>query len=292
MKVTPTCTSKGIAMNFATTDYKKVIRDRVEACKKNGLGPNFAELARATGTQKTYVSRVLNSAKAHFSRDQLYAICICLGFSDSEVDFCLTLHDCQTTQNKSRRQKLLKKVKTFRSEQLSTGSHLKQSQEKPSEADEAILKYYLDPEASLIHAMLGIEALRKNPQRIPEVLSSSHNRCREILLALERAGFITIAPSGEIILKRPNRHLARDHSLTAAHQTMLKLKCIEKCANLDPAQRFNFMVTFSGSDEIKAKIHARILEVIKETEQLVQTAPADSLYQFNIDLFPWIEDAR
>lgn len=58
-----------------------------------------------------------------------------------------------------------------------------------------------------------------------------------------------------------------------------------------PTQRLNFMVTFSATDEIKSKIHAKVLDVIKEMEQLVQTAPAVSLCQFNIDLFPWIEDA-
>lgn len=137
--------------------------------------------------------------------------------------------------------------------------------------------------------LLTIAEYRATPAKIASVLRVDERQLQAIFRNLELVGAIKLAADGSRIeAVSEKRHLDSGHPLTTAHQTLLKIKGLEHCARLDESKRYNMALTFTATDRTRRRLQRAILEMLKEAERLVEAAPAENLYQLNIDLFSWL----
>lgn len=278
-------------MDYATLSYKKILKLQIEAQKNLGADCSYTGLARFTKTQKTYVSRVFNSDTAHFSRDQLYGACRYAGLNDDETDFCLLLLDHATAHNRDRIAALKARIKEIQRRQLASDKVL--DQERIPALDPVLAaRYYLDPDALLVHMLLTIPAWQVRPLKATAAaLGIPEPRLAAVLGHLAALGLVAVDPrSGARRATVDRTHLAPGSELAEAHQTLLKLRAVERARQVAPAEKLSFLAAFTATEEVAIHIKARILQVIKEIDRGVAAAAPERLYHLAFDLFPWTEN--
>lgn len=276
-------------MNLYTErNLRRIIVGLVEERKEKGEKITFERLAQAAGVQKAHVTNVLKG-RAHFQADQLYLIADALGLGSEERHYLLLLLEHERSVVKKRREELEGRISRIQEKHLKTQAHIQASTDQAKSVQESFPEYYLEPFHQILHVVLSIERFRKKPEEIAAVLGLPRARVKELLANLVRGGLIEKGKDGYQVLRR-NFHLPRDTPIYAAWRQQLLAYGTHRSRMLPGDQQYGFSVVFSADEKARKQIQAKALEFIKSLEPLVGKAPAERVYQMNLDLLPWTEE--
>jgi uncharacterized protein (TIGR02147 family) len=270
---------------FNASEYRAAVLSAVERVRFH-KPLTFAELAKRTAIQPTYLSNVLKG-RAHFSSDQLYSIGKFLELSEPELEFVLLLLEWERCSVKERKRELGKRLEAIRQEHLSTASHVTAKKVIPQ--DLASSEYYLDPLVKVVHVFLTIDRYGKDPKLIAEALRISPEYLGRILETLVRLGYTEAKPAGGYAIRVKHRHLPDESPLCLPHQALMRSRSLEQFQRLSRGKRYGFSATFSATPDTRAKIQAEFLEFVKKAEALVGASKETHVFQMNFDLFPWAD---
>jgi uncharacterized protein (TIGR02147 family) len=271
---------------FKTQDYRESIRVAFKAPGRGGTKPTFAAAARACLVQPTYFSNVLKG-RADFSEDQIHSLCEFLALDETEAAYLKACHQWARSGLPERRRQLLARVTEQRQQALSPGARFQAAAVDPVRRDEEV-SYYLDP----MHHVLGM-CLELVPEmaRLPELraaLGLSESRAQSLLERLTASGRLQIE-KGRFKRAPINFHLGAESPLLFAHQAALRQLSVERMRQLKRADFKAFSATFSAPQSLRPRIEEILTRALEEVRAVTQSAKAsdDTVFQVNLDLFPW-----
>lgn len=263
--------------------YQSALFEVIESKKKLPEKWTLRKLAQKCGLQASFLTNVLKG-RFDFNADQLYVIADHLVLTAEEKTYLLLLLEHQRSAHPGRKKELLSKIEKMREKHLATEKHLlAKVVETPLEK---ITEYYLDPFVQLVHVHLNFPHYQTQPQRLCKDLGISSKHLSKILSLLIRLSYVQNSDGRYKVIAK-NKHLPKESPLCGPHQALIKLKSIDQMQRLDPEEIYSFAVTFTGTDETKAKIREEFLQFLKRVESVVKAADSQNVYQMNFDLFPW-----
>lgn len=271
---------------FEALNYKSLLRDEL-ALRRATLGNRvtFERMARACGVQKTYLSRVLNTDKAHLNQDQLYQAAAYLGLTKDERHFASLLLEHERATVSRRRDDLAAEIDAIRKKRSRTESYLKAT---PTAAGAVGAPgYFLDPEAILVHVFLTTETYAGNVREIQRRLNLTDQRLSAILAQLQQHGLIGLDGEGNYRVLVDRLHLPSDAEIYPAYRVMQRLKTVERLRQLDSDHAYSFSAVFTADEATRQKIKAMLLSLLGEVEPVASGAKPKDVFQLNLDLFDW-----
>ncbi len=268
---------------FDATNYRRILAAQSLAWKRRRPGMSLAGLARRAKLQAPYLTNVLKE-RAHLSADQLFSVSRILGFAENETAYVLLLLDWERSEQSERKALLRAQIDKARRGRLNVEKRLKA--EVVGGATEATTRYWIHPEMQLVLTFLGVPRFAANFVRIAESLNIELSRVDEIVRELKELGLLRVGNKG-LEKTKSRMHLAKDSPLCAPQQLLLHYRSLQHQQLLSPAAKFNFAVTFTADEKTREKIQVELLKFLETTEALVKNAPSESVYQLNLDLFPW-----
>jgi len=252
---------------------------------KLGNKVTFERMATACGIQKTYLSRVLNSADAHLSADQLYQACLYLGLTRQERRYAGLLLEYERSTCTQRREELGAELEELRRKSQRSESYMAPKVAGVNTVD--LATYFLDPDAILVHVFLTSSKYRTDLALIQRRLSLSDTRFSAIMAQLRAKQLIEIDERGNVRVLQDELHLPVDTDIYPAYRTLQRLRTIDRLRTLDEQQAYSFSAVFTADEAICDRIKGVLLEALREIEKLATNAPATEVYQVNLDLFDW-----
>lgn len=270
---------------YEFSSYRKIIKNLVEQKKSVIPEFNFQRLAELTRIQKTYLSKVING-NAELNRDQCYAISVAFSLDDDETEYFLLVNDHNRTSIKERQLNLEKKMKDWQVRQLDSQRVLKKTRNLVS-GDST--RYYLFPEHMLVHVALGIKKYAQDTSLLYQALDMmSSQRISEILLALEAMGIIQLKGKQATVLIE-DLHLHKSNLIYKPWFEIIRHRSLERINHLPPDDSFAFSAVFTCSHESAQKMKSRTLSFIQELKELSENGLSETMFQVNLDLFPWLK---
>jgi uncharacterized protein (TIGR02147 family) len=255
----------------------------VEARKRLDSKINYQNIATATRIPKSYLSKVVNG-KADLSSDQLFQVCEFLKLDTAKIEYLTDLLEASRSTVKSRKKFLEQRIRTVKAKNLDVKAQLQAESVEPEM--ESISRYYLDPWIQVIHVSLSIKKYQHDLKLLAKDLQIPFSRVRSCVQVLQELEMIEVREDG-LSLKKRNFHLAKDSIIFPAWRNQLRSVCADRI-NFNPIdQQFSFSVTFSCTEQIRARIKQRLNDVLQEIEGLVRESKEEESVQLNIDLFPW-----
>lgn len=275
---------------YQHTDYRKALREILNARKRLDSSINFANYATVIGVQKTFVSKVLGG-HAHLSDDQFYLTVDYLNFTDDEAHYFRLLYDYARTGLHARKKAITAKIHKRQEEQRQLKIHTAAEMQKPEQSEE-LGAYYLDPMNLIVHAHLGVTKFTHNSSLIAGVLDIPMTQLAAILERLKALKIIDFGKvGGKVTVLKHALHLDIESIYCQPHQQLFRLRSSEQIAKLTPEKRFVYSLTFSGHPEIKNKIQVLYLDFMKKVEKILdEDDSGQDVYQINFDLFPWTKN--
>lgn len=268
---------------FNYLDYRKALKEKIDARKKLHSKENYSFFADAIRVQSPYLSKVLNK-QAHLNQDQLYLICEKLNFSEIEYQYMQLLLEFNRCGLKEREKKIKQDIKIFKAKHVKTENVMKTSNYELSESD--LSEYYFDPLCLVIHMFLMIPHYQKNFKEIARVLYIKFERVLEVVDKLQRIGVIK-EENGRWINQKKNLFITRNSPLFKQHQNLMKGLATHHQTNNLHNEGFNTMFTFTADKEAGEKIKNMLIQVLEEADKEIIKAPSEHVYQINTELFRW-----
>lgn len=272
-------------MIYKFENYKEAIKQSLIEKKKLNAKITFERMAASCRVQKTYLSKVLNH-DGDLNSDQLFLACKFLEFNPEEIDFVLKLFEMNLTHLVERKNLLQKELSEIRKSKLNTQQYLNIKNEKGN-MDE----YYLDPDFQIIHMFLTIERFSKNVDLIVEAVGlKNKTQLIKKINKLVDWGLVKKMDSkwGPLFkVIESNLHLPDNSKIFKAYKTLLRLKSLERCQNLDSEKSYNFSVVFSSNPKVRNEILEKFLKFTKEIKDQVEANSESEVYQLNFDLHDW-----
>lgn len=245
---------------------------------------SIAGLAKAVRIQPSYLTNVTHK-RAHFSSDQIHAICEQLKIGGEEADFLVLLMEHERASHSGRKARLAAQVEQARKQNLRAEKFISAPEAKL--IGEAQERYYLDPNAELLHLYLGIKGAATKVAEIARALSLPEETVAELLAFLQKANLVGIK-GGKWQREKIRQHLPRESPLTRPAQLLKRMKSLEHIQKLSANQAYNFSATVTMSEESRLAIQARFLAFLKDCESAVKESEPEGVYQIQFDLFPWL----
>lgn len=277
---------------FHLNDYREALKSLVLQ-KKRLLGQRFSfqSLATACKIQKTYLSKVLNTHSAHLSADQLYLCCEYTGLSSTQTDFLLLLQELERTGLKNRAEKIKKKINLIRKESLSASTVIETK--KNTNIDNLNAKpfaqeweqYYLEPLCQIIFVGLRIQKYQIKVLHLARDLKISKKKLMDILFTLQKLGLI-YEVQGKWIAHNTPLHLPETSPLIHSFRSEMRLYALSKMKELNKEEFLGFSAVFTTDEKIAHTIRLKLLELIKEAQNLTKNSKSEKIYQLNLDFLP------
>jgi len=270
---------------FLLDSYRDVLRETLLDKKARfGRAFTFEKLARACRLQRTYLSAVLGG-KGHLSSDQVYLACGFLELALDERRFTSLLHEHERSEVKERRVSLAREIEELRQRALATDTYVA-AKPLAGGPNEALVDFYLDVNAQLVHMFLTVKRHRQDSERIQVALGLEPSIFREALAKIERAGLIK-SKGKEIELLRDDFHLPATSSLYPNYRMQMRLKALEHMQTRPRDDHYSFSVLYSADEASRNQIRARFLELVDWAQSLTQQEESAHVYQLNFDLLKW-----
>lgn len=271
---------------FVETDYRYVISELVREFKAQGKRITLGKLAADANMQKAHMTNVLKR-RASFQSDQMYLICKSLGLEDDKCAYMMLLLEYERTGLAERRRDIKKELDKLQSRHLQTETHLSGEKTAGKDLGKIFPEYYLEPLHQLVHIAISIERFAKNVNALAESLGIPIIKVQQILNKLVEKGLVekTIDRYQNI---RRNSHLKKTSPVFRAWRHQLNSMANARLQQGSGDDHYGFTAVFSADEGTRKKMQAKILELIKSLETEVKHAPPQGVYQFSIDLLPWM----
>jgi len=274
-------------MIYGETDYRQVIKQRVEALKGVSASINFQSVAKATSMPSSYISKVMNGV-AEFNGDQLYRVARFLGFSSDEQDYLQLLLEYARSQFPERRGALEQKIRQVRAKKLEATQHLTSRVVDPSDA--AMAEYYYNPVNQIVHIALSIPRYQRDPAKLRDDLGLAGAQFERALGTLVRLGIVSKVVD-RYKVEVFDIHLSREHVVYETWRDQIRLLSVERLKALDQENSYSFSVVFNASEPVRLAIQAQFMKFLEEIKREVDGAQDEECYQINFDLLRWTAPA-
>lgn len=262
---------------FEFENYKEFIRNWVSNCPKKGRG-QYTKIAGELSVHTTLISQIFNGAK-DLTIEQAFKITEHLGLSELEQEYFLSLVEQKRAgtfelkkyyeKNLTRLKKSSQEVKT----QLPKSKILKEND---------LATYYSDPLYIAVKLITSIKG-NQTKEAIAQRLNIPLKQLGPMLNFLEKNGLL-IKKDNCYEMGVAKTHLEAKSPLVALHHTNWRLKAIENYGPLSSEDLgFTAPLTISKKDFKKVKTY--LLDVIKQTGEIVDKTNPEELACLNIDLF-------
>lgn len=266
--------------------YREIIKNYInERNRFGGEKLTYQSFAEKLRIQKSYLSKILKG-DAELSKDQAYLCAHELELDEEEREYFHLLIDCERSALPQYKKEISSKIKNIQLKKTQSDSYLVKEKPKNLDMNDA-QKYYLYPEVQLIHLSLGIKKYQDAPEKLMQELSISQELFQNCIKTLEALNLIEF-DNKKIKILKSNMHLSNESPLFHQWHLQFKLKSLEQLKNLSARDKYNFLVSFSASEEDKEKIRIEFLHFLNKVEKIVKKSKSENLYQMNFDLFNWL----
>ncbi len=262
---------------FNYDDYKKYLNDYFDS-KQTSRG-NRSAMARAIDCQTAYVSSVLRGVN-HFTPEQAEAINIHIGHSEAESDYFFLLLQFQRAGTEALKRRIKKQIEKIRQERFNLKKRLQVSQSL-SFSDQA--KYYSEWYFSAVHTLSSIPGFQ-NITSIATYLNLDTSLVAEIIDFLLSSGLLE-SVKHEFRIGKTHIHLGSDSPLISKHHINWRLQAMQKLSLRTAADNLHYSSTVTLSQADVVRIKEMIIQLIKNSKEIIRKSPEETLQCFAIDFF-------
>lgn len=260
---------------FEYAHYRTYLKARLEATGARG---HKAQIAAAMGVQPTYISQVLQES-AHLSLEQAEAANSFFNHTVHESHFFMLLLQKDRAGTKTLREYFKKQLDDVLKSRMVLTERLGKSQQL-AEKDRSW--YYSSWIPSAVHIATTIPTLR-DVETISEALQLPSEKTLETLDRLEglglvrKEGFKFLPGLQEIRLGNDSHHILK-------HHTNWRLQAMQSLER-ERIQEIHYSGVVSLSKSDVNRIKDRLLEVIKDSIEIVKESKEEELYCLSLDFF-------
>ena len=270
---------------FETQEYRRLIEIAFKL-KSKPQKKTFAAAAVHCRVQPTYFSNVIKG-RADFNDDQIYSLSEYLGLSEMEENYLKACHQWARSGLKERRQFLQDKITSLREQALSPAHRFKAAKVEKLSSEEEML-FFLDPIHQVVMLALGIDRDAKVLEKIKSELSLSQSRLDSILENLVKLDRIKFEKN-RYVKTSHNYHLGADSKILSLHQERLRSLSVERMRQLSRKDFKAFSVSLGASRKDRGAVEEILTEALERIRKVTteSTFEPDTVYQMNLDFFPW-----
>lgn len=271
---------------FDHTDYRECIRARVNQKKSLGHDINFEKVADQARLSKAYLSRVLGG-KAQLNKDQMFALCRVLKFSDEESEWLQLLLDRDRCGLHERQKILDSQIAALQRLHLRTEQALSETQIAQAPSFDS---YYLDPWVTVVHICLGLEKYCTDLPRLARDLDLPIAYVLDIVDTLTNLNLVAVV-AGRLHLEPTTKlHLPEESPLAKVwHRSLRTIVDAHLSRRKDP-HAYNFSATFTAQEKHIAMIRQEFLSFIKTVQKRTAEGPAEVALQLGFGLSRWDQE--
>ena len=270
---------------FAHNDYRDIVRVLVNERKRFDPDLTFQSLAKACRITKTYLSRVL-SGKGDLSDDQIYDAAQYLKVSSLEKKYLTTLHAYQRSISKVRKRELRDSLQAIKNQSSKTEENIKRLNTLLPES-ELLSRYFLEPEAQLLHMLLYIKEFQLDPTLASNALNISASDLDKHLRLLVEAGFVSRFSSSYMPSSNEPRHLPKESAIYPAYIERLRLLTLARLNRMGDDQKYSFSAIFVADEPARRKIQKMFMQFLDDAQKVAAGSKKRGAFQMNFDLFRW-----
>lgn len=272
---------------FEAIDYRVSLKILIDDLKENDAdfdGLSYKHIEEETLIKSSYLSAVFNEKK-HFNSDQLYSLGEFLKLDDERIDFLLLLHELSRTEIKSRKDKILEKLKKIRSQKIKA---IQIEDIVVKDSDEDLAQYYLSPETMICHMYFGIPKYARNIQLVKEKLSLDEFKFKEALEILMKLNMIQMISDNHVRVLKKIVYLSRNSKLFEASDKLMNIYSFGHSQKVSEDRKTSIISTFATNEESYLLVENEVNNCFKRIAKIVDNDQvSDEIYQINISLFPW-----
>lgn len=269
---------------FEFETYQEVIQSFLKEQKTLGNPFTYQKIAEFLRVQKSYLSKVM-AKNASLNKDQGYLLSKLMKLKEDEREYLFLLIDFERAAVDEFKKELKEKIKEIQLKNTQSSSYLNKKRRNINSPAEQV--YYLYPEFQLLHLGFSIARFQNSPELLQKELNMSDGLFQQGVRVLQDLNLIKVEET-RIELLDSNLHLPNDSEMFHQWQTQFKLKSIEWAKKIEFNDKYNFVASFTASEEDKEKIRLEFMSFLKKTEAIVKDSPSKNLYQINFDLFKWL----
>lgn len=260
-------------------EFREVIRGILE--RRQAVDPTltYTKIAQKMRVQRSYLSNVLQG-RGSLTQDQIYLFCRTVGLSATEERYLGLLLELDRSVVEERKREIQEQLKALR--QSSSGSHMNSMDVKIT--DDAIAKYYNDPNCPLCHMYLCIPVYARNPRSLAEKIGVTRNQLSEIFQVLENCQLIELKPEG-VTVRESNMFLGREKPFAKTHALLFRLKAVEAFTKDRDKEGYYFTASFAATETIRNKLRSAWLRILEEASAEIVECEATDVYHLNMDFF-------
>ncbi len=262
---------------FSYDDYRNYLRDLVAVKGEKSRG-FWTEIARATGCQSSYVSRIL-AGSAHFSQEQTLRLCEHLLLSNHETEYFLGLVERQKAGTRELRNYYQKKLEAMRERNLNIEGRVKPS---VTLAPEALATFYSQWYYLAIHVLLLNPNYRSTPSLAAALGLPLVTVEKVVRFLLEQK--LAQTKDGELVTGEVHTHLGAESPFIKQHHSNWRIAAIESIRG-ENERDLHYSGVSSLSEEAVHSLRERMVAFIEDYVRTIKPTRDETLYAFNLDFF-------
>jgi uncharacterized protein (TIGR02147 family) len=264
---------------FNYSDYKKFVREWVEARPKSGRG-EFRRMAQHLRVSSTMISQVFNGGK-DLNLEMASELAEFLGLNEKEERFLFLLIDFARAGSHKLKSKLRKQIEEVQKEAQKVAERVAKHKELSNE-EKAI--YYSSWTYTGVRNLLAIER-EWTLTEVAAQLKLPESQVREVIQFLTDHGLLQLEDGRYKILAKAT-HIGADSPLVVKHHQNWRIRGFQKM-DLRDANHLYYTGPMSLSVEDSGAVRQKLLDLIQSVNRLVVDSPSETVRCLNLDWFEY-----
>ena len=266
---------------YSYNDYCAFLRD-LEGSKDQRTRGFWTQIAKATGCQTSYVSRILAKG-AHFSQEQTLRLCDYLLFQSEETEYFICLVESQKASSPELKSFYKKKLDTIREKNLTIKDRVKPS---VTMSAEALATFYSQWYYLAIHVLL-LNPKFRSATTIATALGLSLTTVEKTLRFLLDQDLVK-TKNGELVPGEVDTHLGHASPFVKQHHSNWRIAAIESIRG-EEDRNLHYSAVSSLSEEAVRVLREKFVSLIEDYVKTIKPTRDETLYAFNLDFFKLIK---
>lgn len=264
---------------FGFDNYKKYLRAYFADGRKQLPGQlNLAGLARKTGYQRSFFSRVIN-ADLHLTPEGVYKVAAALGLSEEEREYFFWLVEKERAADPGYR--AFARAKAIELKKKDEAK--RKAAEAPVTTDETYFVNYLSSWIWVaVHLATAIPALQK-PAAIAERFQLPEELVMQVLKALSGLNLVR-AEGSKFVFHKGSVHISEHSPWVQLHHANWRQKALVD-AQLKRRDSIHFTNVLTLSETDRELVREELLKAIDRVMKIAQPSPPEDIVTFNLDFF-------
>jgi uncharacterized protein (TIGR02147 family) len=269
---------KSLEIIYSYSDYKKFVSAREEHFGKFEKGFR-SRLSEALNVQTAFISKVLNTPKAHFNLEQGLLLANFLKLNDDETSYLVWLIEFARAGTKDLKRFFHKRIEEAQQQHLNIKNRVGDSVTLSAQDQNRFYSHWMYGAAHVLTSIPSYQA----PEKIAEALRMDQKLVREVLTFLLSSGLVQ-DKGGRFVIGPTQLHLSKNSANISKHHTNWRLKAIDDSA--DPnSEGIHYSTVSSLSLNDFNQLKFDLTEVIQRYVETIRKSPEETASCFNLDFF-------